>query len=94
MDKVLALEWEKLLLVNLGDLTRYNLSGSVTPEILEQKGLIKDAAGLIKVLGTGDLKSSVSIVADACSNSALEKLQKQGGTFTARVKAKPETAKN
>ena len=80
--------------VNLGDLTRYNLSGSVTPEILEQKGLIKDAAGLIKVLGTGDLKSSVSIVADACSNSALEKLQKQGGTFTARVKAKPETAKN
>jgi ribosomal protein L15 len=49
---------------------------------------------LIKVLGTGDLKSSVSIVADACSKSALEKLQKQGGTFTARVKAKPETAKN
>ena len=79
--------------VNLGDLTRYNLSGSVTPEILEQKGLIKDASGLIKVLGTGDIKSSVSITADACSKAALEKLQKQGGSFTARVKAKPETAK-
>lgn len=80
--------------VNLGDLTRYNLSGSVTPEILEKKGLIKDAAGLIKVLGTGEIKSSVSIIADACSKSALEKLQKQGGGFTARVKAKPEPAKN
>ena len=79
--------------VNLGDLTRYNLSGSVTPEILEEKGLIKDASGLIKVLGTGDIKSSVSITADACSKAALEKLQKQGGSFTVRVKAKPETAK-
>ena len=65
----------------------------IAPEILEQKGLIKDASGLIKVLGTGDIKSSVSITADACSKAALEKLQKQGGSFTARVKAKPETAK-
>ncbi|MBK8395795.1 MAG: 50S ribosomal protein L15 [Leptospiraceae bacterium] len=77
--------------VNLGDLSRYNLSGSVTPEILAEKGLIKDASKLIKVLGTGEIKSSVTITADACSKAALEKLQKQGGNFTVRVNAKPET---
>jgi large subunit ribosomal protein L15 len=75
--------------VNLGDLTRYDLSGAITPQILEQKGLIKDAGGLIKVLGTGELKSSVTITADACSKVALEKLQKQGGSFTVRAKTEP-----
>lgn len=75
--------------VNLGDLTRYNLSGNVTPEVLAEKGLIKDASGLIKVLGTGELKGAIAITADACSKSALEKIQKTGGSFNARVPAKP-----
>lgn len=74
--------------VNLGDLTRYKLSGSITPEILEEKGLIKSAEGLIKVLGTGEISSSIQITADACSKSALEKIQKSGGSFNTRVLVK------
>ncbi len=70
--------------VNLGDIARYNLTGEITPEILASKGIVKSASNLIKILGTGDITSSLKITADACSASALEKIQSKGGTFTSR----------
>ena len=74
--------------VNLGDIVRYGLSGTITPELLAEKGIIKDSASLVKILGTGDLTSTIQITADACSASALEKIQSKGGSFTSRLKAK------
>jgi large subunit ribosomal protein L15 len=75
--------------VNLGDIERYKLTGQITPEILETKGIIKSASSLIKILGTGEISSGIQITADACSASALGKIQSKGGSFTARkVEAK------
>jgi large subunit ribosomal protein L15 len=72
--------------VNIGDISRYKLSGEVTPEQLEQKGIIKDSTRLIKILGTGDLDAQIKITADACSASAMEKIKSKGGSFTPRQK--------
>ncbi|MCB1140610.1 MAG: 50S ribosomal protein L15 [Leptospiraceae bacterium] len=70
--------------VNLGIIEKIGLTGEITPEILESKGLIKSSKEKVKVLGTGELKKSINIVADAFSKSAEEKIQKAGGTFTLR----------
>jgi large subunit ribosomal protein L15 len=65
--------------VNLNILAKSGLSGSITPELLESKKMIKDAKSLIKVLGTGEIQSGIEIVADAFSASAKEKIEKAGG---------------
>lgn len=80
--------------VNLRDLQNSKLTGSITPQILEDKGLIKTADGKIKILGTGELQSALSITADAISASALEKLQKAGGSFISRVAEQTNAGKD
>jgi large subunit ribosomal protein L15 len=74
--------------VNLLILSKLNLSGDITPEMLEEKGIITDKNGKIKILGTGDLTKTIKITADAVSASALEKIKKAGGDVILRgVKA-------
>lgn len=63
--------------VNLQDLAE--LTGTVTPETLRQKGLVKSMKSGIKVLGVGTLKSGITIQAHKFSKSALEKIQAAGG---------------
>ncbi len=58
----------------------------ITPELLFNKGLISDATGLIKILGNGDFKKSVKVVADSFSASALEKIKNAGGEAVVRGK--------
>ncbi len=53
--------------------------GVVTPEVLAKLGVVKKAAGLVKVLGNGDLKATLSVSAHAFSKSAQEKIEKAGG---------------
>jgi len=74
--------------VNLSVLAKLNLSGEVTPALLEEKGLIKSAEGKVKFLGSGELKSALKLVGDAISYSAKEKLEKAGGSFSARTAEK------
>jgi large subunit ribosomal protein L15 len=76
--------------VNLTDIAKANLAGTISVEILKEKGLVRESDGLIKILGTGDLKSAVTITADACSKSALEKIQKAGGSFVQRAVQAPK----
>jgi large subunit ribosomal protein L15 len=70
--------------VNIFVIDKLGLKGEVTPEILEKNGLIQDASAKVKVLGNGELKSAVTIIADAISKSAEEKVTKAGGKFVAR----------
>ena len=46
------------------------------------KGLVKNSAVLIKVLGNGDLTKKVTVAVDKVSASAKEKIEKIGGTVT------------
>ncbi len=65
--------------VNLSDLAKMTGSDPITPEVLKQKGLIKDMKAGVKVLGMGELKTQLTVRAHKFSKSALEKIQAAGG---------------
>ena len=55
-----------------------NISGDITKEVLVENGLASKNE-LVKILGRGELKSSVSITADKFTKSAEELISKAGG---------------
>jgi large subunit ribosomal protein L15 len=64
-------------------------SGIVSPEVLTKLGVLKKANAPLKVLGNGDLSAKLSISANAFSKSAIEKIEKAGGT-TQTIRAIPK----
>ena len=52
----------------------------IDAKLMYEKGLVRSPFKPIKVLGSGDLKHSVYIVATEFSKSAKEKIEKSGGT--------------
>ena len=71
------------LTVNLGEIeTCEKLDKSQTIDLaaLQAAGLVSRKEELLKVLGNGDLKSKITIKADAFSASAKEKIEKAGGS--------------
>jgi large subunit ribosomal protein L15 len=68
--------------VNTGRLAElYPEGGDVTPEGLAAKGAVR-AGQLVKVLGNGDVTSSLRVSAHAFSASARRKIEAAGGTVT------------
>jgi large subunit ribosomal protein L15 len=65
--------------VNLSDLESMAGTDVVTPDVLMQKGLIKDMKSGLKVLGMGELKAKLTVRAHKFSKSAMEKIQAAGG---------------
>lgn len=65
-------------IVNLSSLSRIK-DLNINPEILENKGLIKDKTQLVKILGDGEIKNPVTVQAHAFSKAAIEKIQQAGG---------------
>ncbi len=66
--------------VNLGDLASLEAGSSVDPEILKSNGILKKLKDGVKILGEGELRHALHIKADRFSKTALEKIQKAGGT--------------
>jgi len=66
--------------VNLGDIERVKLIGTINAEILKKAGLIRKNLPL-KILGKGEITAPVSLQANAISESALKKLEAIGGKF-------------
>ena len=67
-------------LVNLKDLNDFAPQDKITPELLIERGYIKELGDGLKVLGDGELKVALKIAAHHFSKSAREKIQKAGGT--------------
>jgi len=65
--------------VNLRDIERLGLD-TVTPEVLVERGVVKNPAVPVKVLGGGEIKRAVTVRANAFSASAEEKIKGAGGT--------------
>ena len=65
-------------IVNVSQIDKLD-SNEINPEILFKSGLIEDTGKLIKVLGNGEFKKSVKVIADAFSASASEKIKNAGG---------------
>ena len=67
--------------VNVGELSAGFTPGEVVdPEAMRTRGMAPRRAGLLKILGEGELKHSLTVKAHAFSKSAVEKIQAAGGT--------------
>jgi len=65
-------------IVNLTDLNSIKES-TITPLILKEKGLIRNATALIKILGNGSIKNAVTVQAHAFSKRASTEIAGAGG---------------
>ena len=66
--------------VNVEELNKFEAGTVVTQEVLEEAGLIKQVAkDGVKVLGNGELKVALTVVADKFTKSAVEKIEAAGG---------------
>jgi large subunit ribosomal protein L15 len=69
--------------VNVRDLERFDAGAEITPELLAEAGLIRNAKLEVKILGQGDLSKKLSVTAHAFSGTAKEKIEGAGGSVTA-----------
>src|SRR5215210_2691618 len=68
--------------VNVSALERFDADTEVTPESLKEAGLIRSTRKDVKILGKGELKTKLTVVAHAISASAREKIEAAGGSVT------------
>lgn len=54
----------------------------VNPDVLCEKGLVRNTRTAVKVLANGELTKAVNVSANAFSKSAVEKIEKAGGKVT------------
>ena len=66
-------------IVNLDTIDAMKDDAVVTPELLVEKGVIKDVKDGIKVLGNGSIQRPVTIKAHAFSAAATAKIEAAGG---------------
>ena len=65
--------------LNLRDLADFDAKEKVTPELLVDRRVVRDLQDGLKILGDGDLKAPLHVVAHHFSESAREKILKAGG---------------
>jgi large subunit ribosomal protein L15 len=68
--------------VNVRELARFDAGTEVTPELLKERGVIRNLRRDVKILGHGDLDVKLAVSAHAFSKSAVEKIEGAGGTVT------------
>ena len=66
---------------NFLDKPKIDIKNKLDLKILKEKKLIKKNFLKLKILGKGSIKSKVNIEADLASKSAVEKLEKIGGSI-------------
>ena len=65
--------------VNVAKLNGLEAGTTVTPEMLQEAGLVKKGRDDIKVLGHGELTVSLTVQAHRFTKSAIEKIEAAGG---------------
>ena len=69
----------KYATINLSDLNKFEEGTVVTPELLKECGLLKKQLDGVKVLGSGELTKKLVVKANAFSETAKAKIEKNGG---------------
>ena len=85
-------------LVNLAAIeSNFSAGDTVNLEALVSRGLVNSSHGRLKVLGAGELKKKLTVVAYSASDSAVEKIKAAGAKLELqgppRKPAKPVAAK-
>ena len=62
------------------------ISDTINSDLLKKHKLINKNSQKLKILGTGEIKEKIKIEADLISKSAMEKLEKIGGTVQIKKK--------
>ena len=81
-----------IAIVNLEKIQAYidqktiNASDKINSDLLKKHKLINKNSQKLKILGTGIIKDKINIEADLISKSAMEKLEKIGGTVQIKKK--------
>jgi large subunit ribosomal protein L15 len=70
---------EEYAVVNLGRLEALGET-EITPEVLRKAGVVRTKKK-VKILGTGELKSALTVKAHKFSQTAQDKITKAGGKF-------------
>ena len=65
--------------INVEELNKFEAGSVVTQEVLEEAGLIKQVQDGVKILGNGELKVALTVVADKFTKTAVEKIEAAGG---------------
>ena len=69
--------------INVSDLERFDAGTEITPQVLAEAGLIRNAKIEVKILGQGDVSKKLTVSAHAFSETAREKIEGAGGSVTA-----------
>ena len=78
---------ESIAILNLDKIQSYIDKKNINPnevlnsELLKKLKLINKNSKKLKILGSGDVKDKINIEADLASKSAIEKLEKIGGSI-------------
>ena len=67
---------------NILDKTQNNIKNSIDLKILKERKLINKKFLKLKILGTGEIKNNIEIIANYASKQALEKVSKAGGKLS------------
>ncbi len=70
---------KEFAITNLRVLSNIEDADTITPELLLERGILKDIKDGLKILGDGELSRPVNIKAHAFSSSAIQKINASGG---------------
>jgi len=73
-------------IVNLSALEKLDAGTKVTPELLRDKGLLRNPANPVKVLGKGELKKKLMVAVHKVSATAKSAIEKAGGSVEVKEK--------
>ena len=77
----------KIAILNLDKIQSYidkksiKTTDTLNKDLLKKLNLINKNSNKLKILGQGEIKTKINIVADLASKSALQKLEKLGGSI-------------
>ena len=69
-------------LQNIIDKSKNNIKSTIDLKILKEKKLINKKFLKLKILGTGEIKKNIEIIAHYASKQALSKIEKAGGKLS------------
>ncbi|TGK22282.1 50S ribosomal protein L15 [Leptospira fluminis] len=70
--------------INLRDIEKSGLTGNIDAKNMVESKILDKETTPFKILGTGEIKKAVHIVADRVSKVAKEKIEKAGGSVKLR----------
>jgi large subunit ribosomal protein L15 len=65
--------------VNVARLNDFESGTEVTPEVMQQAGLLRKGTSGVKILGNGEIKVALTVKAHKFSKAAAQKIEEAGG---------------